>query len=228
MEELQLTSNCLLSCVGITQTLGTNLADYQIMFSHLWCYMYTFCIMSILAIQISLQVNETARQVASSPSSIIPVPYDQMKSQCEALMNGKQEKMSVLRSFKQQQADWRVTPEEKIINAVNTNQASFCKYMFRAIFLQVSNCDWQRLYISWQILHSAASVISSVKKEQEHNNFLSSESEQSFRLPPASPYDKFLKAAGCWIWSRISLHLINLIMLGMEVSIFSSISSFIK
>lgn len=190
--------------------------------------MHTFCIVNILAIQISLQVNETARQVASSPTSIIPVPYDQMKSQCEALMNGKQEKLSVLRSFKQQQADWRVMPEEKIIDAVNTNQASFCKYMFRTIFLQVSNCYWHRLYFSWQILRSPASVIRSIEKEQEHNNFLLSESEQSFRLPPASPYDKFLKAAGCWIWSRISLHAINLIMHGTEVSIFSSISSFIK
>ncbi|XP_042379653.1 protein SEMI-ROLLED LEAF 2-like isoform X2 [Zingiber officinale] len=119
--------------------------------------------------QLIESVNETARQVASLPPSIIPVPYDQMKSQCEALMNGKQEKLSVLQSFKQQQADWRVMPEEKIINAVNTNQ----------------------------ILHSPSSVIRSVNKEQEHNNFVLSESEQSFRLPPASPYDKFLKAAGC-------------------------------
>ncbi|KAG6512918.1 hypothetical protein ZIOFF_031057 [Zingiber officinale] len=86
--------------------------------------------------QLIESVNETAWQVASL-TPIVPVPYDQMKSQCEALMNGKQEKLSVLQSFKQQQADWRVMPEEKIINAVNTNQASLCTYMFRTIFLQL-------------------------------------------------------------------------------------------
>lgn len=48
------------------------------------------------------QVLETARQVASFPVSSTPIPYDQMKSQCEALVTGKQQKMSVLQSFKQQ------------------------------------------------------------------------------------------------------------------------------
>lgn len=49
------------------------------------------------------QVLETARQVASFPISSAPVPYDQMKNQCEALVTGKQQKMSVLHSFKHQQ-----------------------------------------------------------------------------------------------------------------------------
>jgi protein EFR3 len=47
-----------------------------------------------------MQVHETARQVASVPVSANPVPYDQMKSQCEALVMEKQQKMSVLLSFK--------------------------------------------------------------------------------------------------------------------------------
>lgn len=49
------------------------------------------------------QVLETARQVASFPISATAVPYDQMKNQCEALVSGKQQKMSVLHSFKHQQ-----------------------------------------------------------------------------------------------------------------------------
>lgn len=49
-------------------------------------------------------MSETARQVASLPVSSLPVPYDQMMNQCEALMNGKQQKMSVLRSFKPEAA----------------------------------------------------------------------------------------------------------------------------
>ncbi|CAA2995600.1 Hypothetical predicted protein [Olea europaea subsp. europaea] len=33
-----------------------------------------------------------------------PIPYDQMKNECEALVTGKQQKMLALRSFKLQQA----------------------------------------------------------------------------------------------------------------------------
>lgn len=47
---------------------------------------------------------ETARQVASFPVSSKPIPYDQVKDECEALVTGKQQKMSVLQSFKLQQA----------------------------------------------------------------------------------------------------------------------------
>ncbi|WOL03662.1 hypothetical protein Cni_G12382 [Canna indica] len=120
--------------------------------------------------QLIESVIETARQVASLPTPTIPVPYDQMKSQCEALVNGKQQKMSVLRSFKNQQADWRVMPEENIVDAVDVQK----------------------------ILQSPRAELKSVEKEHiRRSNSVSSESEQSFRLPPSSPYDKFLKAAGC-------------------------------
>ncbi|XP_039054751.1 protein SEMI-ROLLED LEAF 2-like isoform X2 [Hibiscus syriacus] len=60
-------------------------------------------------------VLETARQVASFSVSVTPIPYDQMRSQCEALVLGKQQKMSVLHSFKHQQ-DGKATLEE------NTNE----------------------------------------------------------------------------------------------------------
>nr|TKS15232.1 hypothetical protein D5086_0000035080 [Populus alba] len=44
--------------------------------------------------------------------SKLPVPYDQMKSQCEALVIGKQQKMSILHSFKHQ-AEAKVFPIEE-------------------------------------------------------------------------------------------------------------------
>ncbi|KAF2297030.1 hypothetical protein GH714_015315 [Hevea brasiliensis] len=47
-------------------------------------------------------VLETAQEVASSQISSTPIPYDQMKSQCEALVTGKQQKMSMLQSLKHQ------------------------------------------------------------------------------------------------------------------------------
>lgn len=44
-----------------------------------------------------------ARQVTSFPVSTAPIPYEQMKNQCEALVMGKLQKMSVFLSYKQQQ-----------------------------------------------------------------------------------------------------------------------------
>jgi len=49
------------------------------------------------------QVLETAQEVASLPASASPLPYDQVKDQCEALVTCKQQKMSVLSSFEHQQ-----------------------------------------------------------------------------------------------------------------------------
>lgn len=45
---------------------------------------------------------ETAQQVTSFPASTTIISYDQVKDQCEALVTGKHQKMSVLQSFKQQ------------------------------------------------------------------------------------------------------------------------------
>lgn len=85
-----------------------------------------------------LQVLETARQVASSQVSSTPVPYDQMKSQCEALVTGKQQKMSILHSFKHQQ-DAKVFPSEgekdtSILGVVS----SFTLQLLINIFINIS------------------------------------------------------------------------------------------
>ena len=67
------------------------------------CYLFLYTYMAIWSncpVQIN-QVLETAQQVASLPASTL-ITYDQVKDQCEALVSGKQQKMSVLQSFKQQ------------------------------------------------------------------------------------------------------------------------------
>lgn len=51
------------------------------------------------------QVLETAKQATALPAATSSVPYEEMKSQCEALVFGKQQKMSVLQSFKSQKED---------------------------------------------------------------------------------------------------------------------------
>lgn len=124
--------------------------------------------------QLLESVLETARQVASLPVSSTPIPYDQMKNQCEALVSGKQLKMSVLQSFKHHQ-------EAKAIVLYHEEQ----KYptlpsmkMELSEEVKLINTDHIR----------GRDLLLTCSREYGHN---------SFRLPPSSPYDKFLKAAGC-------------------------------
>ncbi|TYH55541.1 hypothetical protein ES332_D09G241900v1 [Gossypium tomentosum] len=108
---------------------------------------------------------ETARQVVSFSVSPAPIPYDQVKSQCEASVMGKQQKMSILHHFKHQQ-EASATSEE-IENEI--------------LYLPSEKAESNNVqgHISGQIALCS----------QEHM-------QHSFRLPPSSPYDKFLKAAG--------------------------------
>eukprot|EP00262_Sarcandra_glabra_P012079 TRINITY_DN3032_c0_g1_i1.p1 TRINITY_DN3032_c0_g1~~TRINITY_DN3032_c0_g1_i1.p1 ORF type:complete len:197 (+),score=27.83 TRINITY_DN3032_c0_g1_i1:43-591(+) len=124
--------------------------------------------------QLIESVLETARQVASFPVSTTPIPYDQMRSQCEALVMEKQQKMSVLLSFKHQGEDTQFgLPKE------NDKDSAFA--------------------------HEKTTQFSELEQKSIENEqvrgcdpcFCSKEYDQSFRLPPSSPYDKFLKAAGC-------------------------------
>ncbi|OVA04592.1 hypothetical protein BVC80_1713g22 [Macleaya cordata] len=122
--------------------------------------------------QLLESVLETARQVANFPVASTPVPYEEMKSQCEALVMGKNQKMSVLQTFKnQQEVIGFSTQNEKKVSA----------------FLDMKP-DPSGGYPKQTDLE---------KVQRQDQLFCSSEYRQSFRLPPSSPYDKFLKAAGC-------------------------------
>ncbi|XP_015952141.1 protein SEMI-ROLLED LEAF 2 isoform X1 [Arachis duranensis] len=122
--------------------------------------------------QLLESVLETARQVASVPISSAPVPYDQMKNQCEALVTGKQQKMSVLQSFKHQQET-------------------------RALVLS-SDYETKVPPLSNKTLEYSDVDLKLVSLEQFQPRYqVRPCSYDSLRLPPSSPYDKFLKAAGC-------------------------------
>ncbi|XP_020223321.1 protein EFR3 homolog A isoform X1 [Cajanus cajan] len=119
-------------------------------------------------------VLETARQVASVSTSSTPLPYDQMKNQCEALVTGKQQKMSVIQSFKHQQEE--------------------CK----AIILSSEN-EVDGFPVSVKALEYSKGDLKLVTQQQFQARYSSHDSGQlhSLRLPPSSPFDKFLRAAGC-------------------------------
>ncbi|XP_078181550.1 protein SEMI-ROLLED LEAF 2-like isoform X2 [Carex rostrata] len=112
-------------------------------------------------------VMETAQEVINAPLLMNPLSFDQMKDQCEALMLEKQQKMAALLSFK---LDQDPLIEDKHMNGDPLNEVS-------------CNTD-------------SDSKEKLAEKGYNLRCDSSSGSENSFRLPPSSPYDKFLKAAG--------------------------------
>lgn len=126
--------------------------------------------------QLLESVLETARQVASFPVSSAPVPYDQMKSQCEALVSCKQQKMSVLHSFKHKN-------EEKAIVLSSEIETLYPPLPVNTTEIVPGDLKYYN---------------KETNKGQDQPLLCSHEyGRHSLRLPPSSPYDKFLKAAGC-------------------------------
>ncbi|KAI4324302.1 hypothetical protein L6164_023854 [Bauhinia variegata] len=122
-------------------------------------------------------VLETARQVASFPVSSTSLPYDQMKSQCEALVTGKQQKMSVLHSFKHQQ-------ETKALVLSSENEVKLPPLGMKTM----------------EFAEGDLKLVTEAHFRAQNQVWLPSYDygqQQFLRLPPSSPYDKFLKAAGC-------------------------------
>ncbi|XP_047161283.1 protein SEMI-ROLLED LEAF 2-like [Vigna umbellata] len=132
----------------------------------------------ILSVNELLQsVLETARQVASFPISSTPVPYDQMKNQCEALVTGKQKKMSVLHSFKHQQETRAIVLSSEIEMKFSPLPIKTLDYSEGDLKL----VNQEQFQAQYQVRPCSFDF------GQHH----------SLKLPPASPFDKFLRAAGC-------------------------------
>ncbi|KAK2631459.1 hypothetical protein EUGRSUZ_L02877 [Eucalyptus grandis] len=130
--------------------------------------------------QLLASVLETARQVASLTISSAPTPYDQMKNQCEALVTGKQQKMSVLRSFKNQQ-------EAKAIVVSGENENNAPCFPIPSLSMELLEGDGK--------LHESDQLRRWDQRQLCSRDYV----PHSFRFPPLSPYDKFLKAGGCRI-----------------------------
>lgn len=150
-----------------------------------------------------MQVHETARQVANVPVSANPVPYDQMKSQCEALVMEKQQKMSVLLSFKHSRTNSHgstgVDGNEACISYLQNLAITCIIQISDPCFFPLGKCCSEfnfTCHVLQSSRRSEPELQSSRKGRMRRSDSASSESDCSFRLPPASPYDKFLKAAG--------------------------------
>ncbi|KAL4577278.1 hypothetical protein LXL04_013384 [Taraxacum kok-saghyz] len=119
------------------------------------------------------QVEETASDVETIQNSSSRVPYDQIKSQCEALVDGQQHKMSVLQSFKEQHEEETMAI---VASCDDENQSS--NYELEGEKVEEDS----KSLISMDVAVHVAPL--SPNRQQS----------DSFRLPPLCPYDKFLKA----------------------------------
>ncbi|KAF9592741.1 hypothetical protein IFM89_017311 [Coptis chinensis] len=129
------------------------------------------------------QVLETACQVGRFSVSTAPdVPYKEMASHCEALLTGKQQKMSSFIHGQQKQ--------EHLINTFSVDRKSDVKVL-PDLGLQKSGNPFIELRVSTDVQRpsiGAGSMICATEYQQHPH---------IFRLPASSPYDNFLKAAGC-------------------------------
>ncbi|CAL5417014.1 unnamed protein product [Camellia sinensis] len=162
--------------------------------------------------QLLESVLETARQVASLPVSSTPIPYDQVKNQCESLVMGKQQKMSVLQSFKLQQ-------DAKAIVLANEHENKMPNVSYYGVVAHFKGYPFVTATANFKHTHGSFKPISrtplwTMELSEEDLKLINIEpvqrggekvlacsleygQQQSLRLPPSSPYDKFLKAAGC-------------------------------
>ncbi|PQQ10988.1 uncharacterized protein Pyn_15866 [Prunus yedoensis var. nudiflora] len=138
--------------------------------------------------QLMESVLETAHQVERTSISNAPdVPYKEMAGHCEALLIGKQQKMSSLMNFQQNQ--------ESLMNLSLQNRNDDVKWMTSDFQADAGSHksgnpfadQTATSYIPPQTRGCVPMMCATEYQQHPH----------SFRLPASSPYDNFLKAAGC-------------------------------
>ncbi|CAN1815918.1 Protein SEMI-ROLLED LEAF 2 [Linum perenne] len=123
-------------------------------------------------------VSETTQQVGRSSVSTPPhIPYMEMAGHCEALSAGKQEMMSTVLAVQQRQESSRISDVEP--NKPKKNPFDLPVEQGGNPFLD------QNFFAN---LPNSNGTMQCGTEYQQH---------QYFQLPASSPYDNFMKAAGC-------------------------------
>ncbi|XP_068652492.1 protein SEMI-ROLLED LEAF 2-like [Aristolochia californica] len=134
--------------------------------------------------QLLESVLETARHVGRFSVSTAPdVPYKEMASHCEALLAGKQQKMSVFMSQQQKQETFLID-----FGPDPVKQPSYS--LMDQGFQPVGNPFVDQNFIPAPLKCSNGLALPFCATEFHHQ-------PQMYRLPASSPFDNFLKAAGC-------------------------------
>ncbi|XP_071739932.1 protein SEMI-ROLLED LEAF 2-like [Rutidosis leptorrhynchoides] len=126
--------------------------------------------------QLMESVVETARQAENMQDSSDPLTYDQMKSQCEALLMGKRQKLCVLQSFKEQQ-------QEAMAHKSSSEIEQHTPIISSNNQMELAEAEEK----------SSASDQDQVR-DLKYSRLKEYGQQDSFKLPALSPYDKFLKA----------------------------------
>ncbi|XP_058072855.1 protein SEMI-ROLLED LEAF 2-like isoform X1 [Magnolia sinica] len=136
-------------------------------------------------------VVETARQVGRYSVSTTPdMPFKEMASQCEALLVGKEQKMSAFMSIKQKQETSLSGHPQDLIEVKPQSHLHVDPGFQMHLKLQGGNPFLDLSFDMNPVKPSNGNVSSLCGTEYQHQPPL-------FRLPASSPFDNFLKAAGC-------------------------------
>ncbi|XVF22936.1 hypothetical protein REPUB_Repub12eG0213800 [Reevesia pubescens] len=126
-------------------------------------------------------LSETTHQVVRSSVSTPPdMPYSKMAGHCEALLVGKQQKMSAVMSTQQNRESLlSISAKEEVQPHSHVESGSL-----------KSENPFIDQHVGVVSLHQSAGTIPMrCAAEYQHHS--------CFQLPASSPYDNFLKAAGC-------------------------------
>ncbi|KAK4412963.1 protein SEMI-ROLLED LEAF 2 [Sesamum alatum] len=134
---------------------------------------------SLLSVDQLLQsVLETAHHVGRMSVSHAPdASYKETADHCEALLMGKQQKMSYLINYSHKQGNFLMS------SPLNPGELGNFHKQSAPPFLELNIPDLPMR------VSNASSALCAIELQHQTNS--------SFRLPAASPYDNFLKAAGC-------------------------------
>lgn len=124
--------------------------------------------------QLLESVLETAHQVGRMSVSAPDMSFKEMARHCETLLMGKQKKMCRVMTDRMRQ--------ESLINFSMQNQANDARKIGNSSFDQSRTTSFRKPSVGIVPMQCTAEY-------QNHPNL--------FRLPASSPYDNFLKAAGC-------------------------------
>ncbi|KAJ0985865.1 hypothetical protein J5N97_004221 [Dioscorea zingiberensis] len=134
--------------------------------------------------QLLESVLETAWQPGRFSVSTTPdVPFKEMASHCEALLMGKQQKMSVFMSAQQKQECYMTGLSQ------DQNEVNQPFYSCTDQFHRIGNPFVDQNPISYPYASPNGAPMFCQSQVQYQPD--------AFRLPASSPYDNFLKAAGC-------------------------------
>ncbi|XP_020090634.1 uncharacterized protein LOC109711804 [Ananas comosus] len=133
--------------------------------------------------QLLESVLETARQVGRmSVSNTTDLPFKEMAGHCEALLMGKQQKLSVFMSTHKQEV--LLTSDSE-----NNNQVKWSANWHSEQFQMIGDSYYEQNFNLYQQKVTATTPLLCATEYQCQPNYL--------KLPALSPFDNFLKAAGC-------------------------------